>query len=234
VVKAKQPRYEWLDVPDIDADCTLVELAQWVLECLQTAELNLARHKDWQSFRLDKLQVVVQMAYIEGKLIGSSEALKPMSELKISLSEEVVKRLAQIALLYEQCRQEWIEKLARDTLAATQMWRALPQGGRAVKLVPNYEDPATTVEQMIEFHIAVQLFEKKKQTGKMSGLSKLVNEAIASGSLTGDGNETDRIKRLVQSMWETKDIYLPPSIRALRHRAAERVKNAKDFMTSLG
>ncbi len=233
MVKSRQTKVEWLDVPDIDQDCSLVDLAKWILDGLETGETEFAKHKGWKSFRLDSLNVAIQMAFIEGKMFGASEALALTGEINARLSRAAGKRAAELELAYEEFRLEWIKKVEASLLDATRMWRELPHGGRAVKLLPDYDNSTTSKAEMMEFHIAVQLYERKKQMGKMKGLTKMVNDATASGMLNDDGNAPDRIKQRVNRMWEFKDIYLPPTILALHERAVERVEKAKDFVNSL-
>jgi hypothetical protein len=233
MVAKKLPKIEWLDVPDIDPECTLKELALWVLKCLDEGEKNFGKHSEWADLKSSMFEAAVEMSAVEGRMLGASQAFASLANTDAHYCRYIERRIAEVSLMYEEFRLEWIELVSQRLLQATRMFRELPHRGRAVKLLPDYNNPKAK-KDWVEFDIAVQMFEAKKNTGQMTGLTKLIEEAEASGKLDKNRDYEQNIKRLVNTMWANKDIYLPPTIQTLRLKASEGVAKAKDFMTLLG
>lgn len=231
MVVAREPNRDRLNVPPIDPDCSMRELATWLQTCAKLGEGIFATHKEWPSLREELLDASIEIAHCEGQFLGGMQTLHAFSN-EPSLFFPVKRRMAELSLVYEEARLEIIRGVAGKVLKATLIFHGLPQNGRPKKLSTDYDDPSITAEERYSYAIAVELVLEKRQSGKFRGLSKKVDDAIATGILSDSGEAEQRIKRWAQRLWEHDRLYLPDPILVLLQTAAERVTKARDFMTS--
>ncbi|OYU48136.1 MAG: hypothetical protein CFE31_14235 [Rhizobiales bacterium PAR1] len=233
---------EWLIVPNIDPDASLQTLAFWVLETVESGEILFQKHKEWPALKNSSLQMAINMAAIEGQSVGAQQGLNVLLAISDKADAKIKQESLSLSHAYEDCRQQYIEKIAALVLQATRMVREVPRRARPFKSLPNYDvfhNPESSYGAKLkvsrdawEFSIANTVAQAKETTGQLTGLKKLVDEAIEDGRLRGDGEEFARIKRLANSIYHNSKLYLPPQVRALRVRAVERVNKSIDMMTS--
>lgn len=239
---AKEATIEWLIVPDIDPDASLCTLAFWIIEAIEAGELYFSKHTDWPKLRNNALKMAVEMSKFEGQILGSQQIFDSLNLISVEIDAQIHNKKLILNNIYELSRQDFIRKTCEILLQATQMAREIPKRSRPIKLLPDYgilTDENTSrdarlklVRDAWEFSIANTVAQEKAKTGKLTGLKKLVDEAISDGRLPGDGEEFSRIKRLANKIHRYATLYLPPTIRALHARALERVKKSVDIMTS--
>jgi hypothetical protein len=224
-------KIEWLDVSEIDPDCTLFELAKWIQVALTKATPTLKKRKEWREIETEASLATIEMSRIEGVYFGGSQALIPWCDHSGPIYAVAAKRITELNLGYEIARKEWVEHVCKLTIQTTGLSKQLPQGGRPMKGIPDYDAPGFQTWEACEFDIAVKAMRKREKTGRYQGIKQLVDKAMLDGKLP-ENYDIQRVNRLAKSLNENSPLYLPPTLKLLRARASERVKMAEDFLTS--
>ena len=130
---------------------------------------------------------------------------------------------------YVSDRADQIEVICQRYLEAVVMLREVNlRPGRPRLRLPDYavlqepnnpKEARKIVQYAFEFAIAVKLAETKENTGRYTGLQKLLTDAIERGDLDDTGDVEQRVKRLARQLYEDSLLYLTPGLQAARRGA---------------
>jgi hypothetical protein len=229
----------WLDVPDIDPEASLVEVAWWVLNCIAQGHKIFNAMADWPGLAKSAALDAIEMARDEGKFDGALTALRCCPSTSVSADIQKLADLRASRVAYERTRLMWIERVAAHLVSATAMHSRAPKVGRPRRQLPDYELLKDTnagdalkravMYEAFEWDIAIKMADIKRSSGRFTGLTALIDQYMSEGKLSDQGDTEERIKHLARQIISNRDLYLPPTINELRQRARERVKNSEEF-----
>lgn len=213
------------DLEDFNPTWDLLAISGWLLQAADFCEILFANHPKKTEFCKELRQGAVAVAHVHGMYSGAVGALRPA----VQLSPDAQVRVDHLLRQYTIDRAAQIERICQLYLRASVMVSEVNlTPGRPRLRLPDYEalkestDPNQAkkiVQYAFEFSIAVQLADTKHETGKYTGLQKLLTEAVELGNLDDTGDTAQRIKRLARQIYKDRPLYLTPGLHAARRDA---------------